>query len=191
MANDPAIREAEVEVRALAAWNKDEEITFNVIEFSTNGALAWKNKLSSILTRTDNSFASHQVAVDAIRLDSMVTTSGRSRPKTIALWIDVEGAGYEVLEGISGIAEQVCVVHIEVETTDYWRKQHLWTEVRDLMLDFGHTAVARTRGNSQFDVVFVNNRFMRRNPVATLGLVLLAWLRRIARDAVKLVWWTR
>jgi hypothetical protein len=121
----------------------------------------------------------------------MVTTSGRSRPKTIALWIYVEGADYEVLEGISGIAEQVCVVHIEVETTDCWRIQHLWTEVRDLMREFGYTAVARTRGNPLFDVVFVNNRFMRRNPVATLGLVILAWSRRIARDAVKLVWWTR
>jgi hypothetical protein len=43
----------------------------------------------------------------------------------IALWIDVVGAGYQVLEGISETASNVLFIQIEVETIEIWKGQKL------------------------------------------------------------------
>lgn len=192
MANDPAVGDAEIEVLALAAWNKDEETTFNVIEFSADGAPAWKNKLSSIRVRADNSYTSYEVKVRAVRLDSVVSGRIAPAPSSIALWIDVEGVGYEVLEGIAGIRDVVSVIHIEVETTAFWVGQRLWPDILALMHDFGFSAVARSHAGMQCNVIFISNTFRDKATFDVRWLILLAWASRragSARSRIRQVLW--
>jgi hypothetical protein len=134
--------------------------------------------ISSIRERTpDNRFASETVPVRAVRLDSFLTDVLTSSTSTIALWIDVEGAGYEVLEGMDGIRDRVCLVHVEVETRAFWQGQRLWPDVEAMMRQLGFTPIARRAGDEQFDVVFANDRWLERSRAVVSGITFLAWAR--------------
>ena len=134
--------------------------------------------ISSIRERTpDNRFASRPVSVRAVRLDSFLTDVLAGPARTIALWIDVEGAAYEVLEGIDRIRDRVCLVHVEVETRAFWQGQRLWPDIDALMRQLGFTPIARRPGDEQFDVVFVNDRWLGRSRAVVSGITFLAWAR--------------
>ena len=134
--------------------------------------------IGSIRERTpDNRFASEPVRVRAVRLDTFLTDVLAGSARTIALWIDVEGAAYEVLEGIDGIRDRVCLVHVEVETRAFWQGQRLWPDIDALMGQLGFTPIARRPGEEQFDVLFVNDRWLGRSRAVVSGITFLAWAR--------------
>ena len=177
LASDASLAAAGIELFNYAAWNRDEEITFNVID-ATARDVAWRKMISSIRERApDTSYASKPVRVRAVRLDSFLTDVLAEPASTIALWIDVEGAAYEVLEGIDGIRDRVCLVHVEVETRAFWQGQHLWPDIDALMGQLGFTPIARSRGDEQFDVLFVNDRWLGRSRAVVRGITFLAWAR--------------
>jgi len=187
LARDTSLAAAGIELFNYAAWNRDEVVTFNVVD-ATGRDAQWRALISSIRERApDTSYASKPVPVRAVRLDSFLTDVLAGPASTIALWIDVEGAGYEVLEGMHGIRDRVCLVHVEVETRAFWRGQHLWPEVEALMGQVGFTPIARCRGDKQFDVLFVNDRWLARSRAVIGGITFLAWARlRAARARNKL-----
>jgi FkbM family methyltransferase len=173
---DASLAAAGIELFNYAAWNRDEEITFNVVDTARDAE--WRNMISSIRERSpDNRFPSKPVPVRAVRLDSFLTDVLAGPASTIALWIDVEGAGYEVLEGIDRIRDRVCLVHVEVETRAFWQGQRLWPDIDTLMKQLGFTPIARRPGEEQFDVVFVNDRWLGRSRAVVSGNTLLAWAR--------------
>jgi FkbM family methyltransferase len=177
LARDASLAAAGIELFNYAAWNRDEEITFNVVDATARDA-EWRRMISSIRERTpDNRFASETVPVRAVRLDSFLTDVLTSSTSTIALWIDVEGVGYEVLEGMDGIRDRVCLVHVEVETRAFWQGQRLWPEVESMMRQLGFTPLARCPGDQQFDVVFANDRWLERSRAVVSGITFLAWAR--------------
>ncbi len=180
LANNSRVADAGIDVCHVAAWNKDEDITFNVIGLLDGDANTWCNKISSIRSRRDFAHDNQEVTVRATRLDTFVAALNIAMPRSIALWIDVEGVGFEVLEGIAGMQDEVCAIHIEVETTPFWEQQHLWPEVLALMNGCGFSALARGAGDLQFDVVFVNDAFREQASLATRWLVMLSWARRRA-----------
>lgn len=177
---DRNVADAGIETYHMAAWNKDGDITFNVVDAPTGDAHEWRKQISSIRARLYPEFDSEQVTIRAVRLDSFVSGRRTSAPSSIALWIDVEGVAYEVLEGISGICDFVSVIHVEVETFAFWEGQHLWPDVLALMRDFGFSTVARSQGDSQCNVIFVNSTFRDKAPLNVAWLILLAWARRQA-----------
>ncbi len=175
LASNAAVTAAGIDVRHCAAWKEDGTVSFNVVEVPE--ADDWHNKISSTRSREDYAFPTRAVTVEARRLDSLVRDMDDRPPESIALWIDVEGAAYEVLQGIEQIAELVCAVHVEVELQQFWNAQKLWPDVNALMRDAGFVPVARRPGDLQFDVIFVNSRFARRMPVRWRAALVLAWLR--------------
>jgi FkbM family methyltransferase len=177
LARDASLAAAGIELFNYAAWNRDEEITFNVVD-ATGRDAQWRTMISSIRERTpDTRFASKPVPVRAVRLDSFLTDLLPAPAPTIALWIDVEGAGYEVLEGMERIRDHVCLVHIEVETRAFWEGQRLLPDIEALMEQLGFTPIARRPGDEQFDVVFVNDRWLGRSRAVVSGMTFLAWAR--------------
>jgi FkbM family methyltransferase len=177
LARDASLAAAGIELFNCAAWNRDEELTFNVVDAAARDA-EWRNMISSIRERTPNyRFASRPVRVRGVRLDTFLTDVLAAPARTIALWIDVEGAAYEVLEGIDGIRDRVCLVHVEVETRAFWEGQRLWPDIDALMGRFGFTPIARRPGDEQFDVLFVNDRWLGRSRAAVSGITFLAWAR--------------
>jgi hypothetical protein len=92
----------------------------------------------------------------------------------LALWIDTEGKACEVIEGARGVAAQVCLVHVEVETRPIISPdQKLYPEVKALLDEFGFLELAtdQARSSVQFNALFV-----RRALPTGLRLHMYAWL---------------
>ena len=117
------------------------------------------------------------VAVAAVRLDGVLA----AETGPLALWIDVEGAGYEVIEGIAGLRERICVINLEIETQSFWQQQRLGADVVAALRELGFTPIARGPGGDlQFDVVFVNDRWLRAARFAIRTCIAQAFARAAA-----------
>jgi hypothetical protein len=74
-------------------------------------------------------------------------------------------------------------VHVEVETRAFWQGQRLRPDIDALMGRLGFTPIARSRGDEQFDVLFVNARWLARSRAVVSGFTFLAWARLCAGRA--------
>jgi FkbM family methyltransferase len=94
---------AEVVVEHLAASDQAGSAGFHSVE-----AEPWQSSLLD--HRGDQVVAT--TPVEAVRLDEyLADTEG-----PVVLWIDVEGAAMQVLEGAAGIRESIVAIHVELET---------------------------------------------------------------------------
>ena len=184
LAANREISEAGIEVFHLAACDEDGYTSFNIVKVPPQDSEQWRAEISSIRDRVSQDVSSRSAKVPATRLDTFVSGLRSAKPLTVALWIDVEGAGFEVLEGILGIRDEVCVIHIEVETERFWQQQRLLPDVLMLMRGFGFSPLARSQGGKQFDVVFVNDTFYRKVLLVTQWRILTAWARYRAGRAL-------
>lgn len=96
--------------------------------------------------------------VDCFRLDSIFLVA----PDMMK--IDVEGATYEVLEGLGNLLSDVKIMHIETEDYPFFKGQKLHGEVAKLLHDAGFTMVRQSRvriaQGHQFDSVWVNEKYL-------------------------------
>jgi FkbM family methyltransferase len=134
----------------------------------------------------NNQFVTSTIQVPIRRLDSIDAFYSYEK---IALWIDVEGAGYHVLEGISGIAQKVQMVHIEAETKSLFHGEKLASDIIHIMSSYGFDLIGSNLDRSfhrpQGDMVFLRKHALSgaRVKQATLG----AWvvehvaMQRLAR----------
>lgn len=77
-----------------------------------------------------------------------------------ALWIDVEGCGYEVLIGADKILNQTEIIIIEVESVRFWKNQKLDTDIGSLLTDKGFIPLAYDNQyyDKQYNVIFIKNK---------------------------------
>ncbi len=156
-----------------AVSNKSGQLVFHVQKHSNSNEDYWKAGTSSILQRNQSVGDTEEVKVDAIRLDDFLLETQNSS-RSIALWIDVEGAGYEVLEGIKGIAKDITFLQVEVETEEVWKDQKLKADVQKILSDSGFVEVGRGKHDEQHDLVFVNRRYLVDNSTKCNTLVTVA-----------------
>jgi FkbM family methyltransferase len=101
--------------------------------------------------------------VPCYRLDSEFANSIN---KTIDMMkIDVEGATYDVFEGMGQLLNSVKIMHIETETVPYFAGQiKLHYEIYDFLKSRGFTCLkdagARIQNGSQYDSVWINNDYL-------------------------------
>lgn len=175
---DASIAEAEIEIVNMAAWNKDERVAFHIVDLPGAGKESQRTPISSALERMPAyGFAAEPTEVAAVRLDTYLRNIAQKPAGPIAIWIDAEGAGYEVIEGMEQIRDSICLVHIEVEMERFWLNQHLCSDIVEIMRRFGFTAVAREPGKLQFDVLFVNDQWLERAPMLVRWSISKAWCR--------------
>lgn len=128
------IQKSGVIVEHLAASDKAGPVDFHAVEGVP--------EQSSLRERVSGNFAHFPrttTTVDAVRLDDYVGVPTGS----VALWIDVEGAAAEALEGATGLAEHVIAVHVEAETQEIWAGQSTASSVLRRLRDWGLEPVAR------------------------------------------------
>jgi FkbM family methyltransferase len=112
---------------------------------------------ASFLNHKDEQYwPSKTVRCEVKTLDSILTEPECS--KTIALWIDVEGAAGDVLRGAEEILRsgRVKLLMVEVETKHLWKEQMVLSDIQEHLAPFGLNPVARDAqmGNTQFNVIF-------------------------------------
>jgi len=76
------------------------------------------------------------VRVKTARIDDFLAGQ-QNKHARIALWIDVEGAAYDVLSGMGKDPEKVALVHVEVEKKPMFPGQKLATDIDRLMSNWG------------------------------------------------------
>jgi FkbM family methyltransferase len=76
------------------------------------------------------------------------------------LWVDVEGAAEQVLEGASGVLRRTLALLVECENFPFWRDGSSVSGVASRLFQAGFVPVARDReyGDGQFNVLFVAGR---------------------------------
>lgn len=184
---DQEIGAAGIEIVAKAAWNENGSVAFHVVSLPIGGALSARTPISSVLERMPAyGFASERKDVEAVRLDTYLTGLSATDSGPIAVWIDTEGAGYQVIEGMEHIRRSVCLVQVEVETAHYWLHQRLDSDVVELMRRFGFTPIARNVGNLQYDLLFVGNEWLERARPWVRWSIVVAWCRLRAREILRL-----
>lgn len=163
MNGNPLIQKARIEVRHVVVWNENAPKRFFVesIDPDAGGSEAeMLQGISSTRERKTNSIGTREISVDGYRLDTLMD-SLEPRPGRIALWIDVEGAAFEVLEGLAGVKDDVALIHVEVETRMYWEEQRLKPDVVALAESYGFHALARGHNEEQHDIVLINTALYR------------------------------
>jgi FkbM family methyltransferase len=143
------IQKYNVKVHNLAVQNIDDEVSFHIIDSEVVN-----NRGSSSLLNKPN-FPSEIIKASGIRLDSFVKANFKS-PVSLALWIDVEGAGYQVLEGIDSVKDQIAFFQIEVEENQIWEGQRTKNDIVSLAKSLNFTEIARGEGDTQYDMIFFN-----------------------------------
>jgi len=176
MREDRGILKDRIEIQHKAVWNRNGDLTFYVENISAGGGIEdIRHGISSTRKRDENSLGNRKITVESVRLDTFMQNLDVS-PESVALWIDVEGAAYEVLEGIEQIREKVKIIHVEVETKEFWKGQRLKTDVEDLIKSMGFIILARGRFEEQHDLVLINSRTFLESPFKFKFIVCLAFV---------------
>jgi hypothetical protein len=131
--------------------------------------------ISSTRERIEGSLGAMPTQVEAIRLDTFVAARSDLQAP-FAVWVDVEGAAYEVLGGMEAIRSQVLFLHVEVETRQFWDGQHLKADVETLMAKLGFTCVARGPLDDQHDLVYIRNDALRSISWRLRALLARTWV---------------
>jgi FkbM family methyltransferase len=114
------------------------------------------------LTPLNSSFLKRKTYVDSIdkliemkKLDSL--DLGFRSNRNTALWIDVEGFGYEVLAGASNFLKFYSeVIFIEVETIPHWKTQKTLSVIVEELNRYDLIPILRDDENeTQFNVIFI------------------------------------
>ncbi|HEV7236623.1 MAG TPA: FkbM family methyltransferase [Ktedonobacteraceae bacterium] len=175
-----------IELETFAAGNEN-----GTTSFYTRIPLNAKNYGASSLLKfaedsRDEEFSTNKIDVQLRRLDGVDSITSYSK---LALWIDVEGAGYHVLEGLASIIQKVQIVHIEVETQPCFEGEKLATDIIHLMSTTGFKLIGSNLDKNlrrpQGDLVFLREHSLSEGVIRRA--ILSAWaienfsMHRLAR----------
>ena len=111
---------------------------------------------TSILPRNKPNADYEDVAVSATTVDEELVSQRLPRP--MAMWIDVEGAGYEVLKGADRALLHTSVIFIEVEDHSFWKGQLTAPGVVTYLCDRGFLPIARDfEYDGQYNIIFARH----------------------------------
>src|SRR5215469_14286087 len=108
-------RERNIELVPLAVTNYCGEAEFFLVEADYSQSDP-RRGMSSRHRRSREWAPAAAASVGCTRLDTFLADRCPS-PMRLALWIDTEGKADEAIEGVSALAGQIYLVHVEVETS--------------------------------------------------------------------------
>jgi len=131
---------------------------------------------SSVLKRNEEA-TYEEFTVPSVTLDQLFEVRGMVDDKRDAvLWVDVEGAAYEVLAAAEAALKKVAILFVEAENHPFWTGQKQCADVARILCEAGFIPLERDReyGDKQFNTIFVHQSllhlvyprtFLTRDPV--------------------------
>lgn len=176
MKSNPRLAQLNIEVRNRLVSNKAEKGKFYISRGAVAGMNSGNMGTSSSMKPVNAADIAEEIEVDTTRLDEIIKSE--SLPADwVAMWIDVEGAGYEVLSSVVGAKQQIALLHIEVELAEFWVGQKLKNDVIQLANDLGLVLLAGSDNDKQQDLVFINTKLLRERASAVKFATFLArWI---------------
>jgi FkbM family methyltransferase len=169
-----------IQLVPLAAADIDGDAEFFLVD-ADYARRDFRRGMSSLYKRSGDRATTMPVRVKTTRLDTFL--SGKCRPDArMALWIDTEGKAYEVIQGMTGIADRVLLLHVEVETLPcIGSNQRLYPEVKRLLCELGFAECATDQPSiaTQFNALFIRSDLSALPRMHAKASLVLAWLRRL------------
>jgi FkbM family methyltransferase len=188
MESNAVLRDRNIHLACLAATNRDGHADFFLVD-ADYSRRDYRRGMSSLFRRRGDERSSASVRVRTARLDTFLADKCGPAGR-LALWIDAEGKAYEVIEGMTGIADRVRLLHIEVETRPcIGSHQKLYGDVKALLreLGFAEFATDQARSSSQFNALFIRSALPAVTRIAATATLVLALLRRRLIDLARVV----
>jgi 2-O-methyltransferase len=185
MLSNESLEKGNVHVVPMAASNFDGSADFYLID-ADYSRVEYRRGMSSLYARSAQWAPVDVVSVRTTRLDAYFADKCPSDAR-IALWIDTEGKAFEVLEGITGIADRIQLLHVEVETTHLISPdQRLYSEVKALLGKLGFVEIASDQSHRmvQFNALYVRSDLPSGRRIKTL---LLRWRAFVRYRLVKAI----
>lgn len=109
---------------------------------------------ASLLERNDKETVA-KIKVPVVTLDDIASEVEEG----IALWIDVEGKGYDVLSGGEETLRKTKFLIIEVEKIPFWKNQKLDTDIKTFLKAHNFSVVAQDEEypGKQYNIIYMNN----------------------------------
>jgi len=151
-----------IEYLNLAISDKDGEIYFSLQDknLSDQTEIEKVRGNNSILDRNDDTISYKKIKVKTTTLDSFIEKKSLT-DLSFSLWIDVEGANKNVLQGAQKYLKNTQSLLIEVEDFEYWKKQWISKDVDKFLQDYGFIPISRDfEDNNQYNVVYINQRLV-------------------------------
>jgi len=163
---DSRLEKSEIEVANYLIACHEKRLAFYITHdsYSADTQKSINRGSSSTFEPIDKSTVVERIELDAIRLDKFITMNG-GQSNDLALWIDVEGVGLDVLESIGDLKKNISLLHIEAEITPKWVGQKLKPDLVELASRFNMVLLATTKDPDQQDLVFINKSLLEKNYV--------------------------
>jgi FkbM family methyltransferase len=100
--------------------------------------------------------------VPGVSLDSFL---GEDRYKPNVIWVDVEGAAMQVIEGARQTLESCLAFHVEAESRERWKGQPRAADLINVLGEFGLVPVLRDVQKAyQFNILFLRSSLLAQAP---------------------------
>lgn len=176
MRSNPRLAAMNIVISHRLASTEVESGKFFITKGAVSGKCGGNMGTSSLLRPINKEDVAEEIEVDTVRLDEVIADSIAPNDWA-ALWIDVEGAAYEVLSSVAGAKHQISLLHIEVELVEFWCGQKLKNDVVKLANDMGLVLLARSKDDKQQDLVFINAKLLHEQANGVrLATMLAKWL---------------
>jgi FkbM family methyltransferase len=180
MQNNAVFKKERIHLEPFAVSNQKGSTKFH-ISLRDNTVINGTDKggLSSLLVHKGNLQVQDIIEVETVRIDEYIH---RHYPdcQSVALWIDVEGAEHMVLEGMSGIADKVKLIHVETAVNPIREGQRPLTEIQKLMKENSFSIRGSNIGKHDWgDVVFIRNDIIRLRRAQVAYVMAAALISRI------------
>lgn len=134
---------------AIADYNGDIVINSAVNE----GASIGSDSVLSFINETDNVYEKNNIA--CMTLDSFIESKNLTNCSN-ALWIDVEGFTFQVLNGAKNTLKNTKAIFLEVEIAKLWNDQKSVSEINKYLCDNNFIPIARDfEYENKFNIVYV------------------------------------
>ena len=174
MTEDPEIARVRIRVlNKLVCDDEGERVFF--VQRPAASAGHFNRGTSSMTRRDEDRVTTEEVRLDAVRIDSFLSREYPAAAR-VAVWVDVEGHTYTVIEGLRGASDRVKLMHVEVETSEIWRGQKVEADVLRLAADMDFIPVASGANAVQRDVILVSRSWYTANRTRIHTMLRLAKL---------------
>lgn len=136
-----------------AASNYNGEVKFNCVSSENQDLVG----ISSIKKSKVLNLNYKQNIVPCFKIDKIVKENNIDLIK-----IDVEGHGFEVLQGLSDEIQNVKAIQIETESVEVFENQTLDEQIHNFILDKGFELIDKQPcWDSQFDCLYINKNIIK------------------------------
>jgi len=118
---------------------------------------------SSSIRKPIDKNPSKKISMNSVSLEDFLKSKEIDTESQLALWIDVEGSGFEVLESINRKSKQISLLHIESELKQRWTGQKLKKDVIELCIKYELKFSCHSFHDSQQDLIFISKEIYHKH----------------------------